>query len=72
MSEKTKEEIAQQYALEHGIVGHKVKGNRMIYYRNQGDETIKVIVRLNTLKVEEQKLNYKRRVKENEKAALSS
>ena len=58
---KTKEEIAQEYAQEHGIVEYKVKGNRMIYYENsesQTENTVKVIVRLNTLTVERQKLNY--------------
>ena len=54
--------IAQQYAKEHGIVGYKVDGNRMIYYVNSEkptENTVKVTVRLNTLKKEEQKLTYR-------------
>lgn len=52
--------IAEQYAQRNGIVGYKVDGNRMIYYENHKGEpcTVKVIVRLNTLKEERQKLNY--------------
>ena len=61
-TEERKKLIAQQYAEKHGIVGYKVKGNRMIYYKNHIEQTepytIKVTVRLNTLEEEEQKLNY--------------
>lgn len=31
---KTKEDIALEYAEKYGIIGYKVKGNRMIYYAN--------------------------------------
>ena len=61
---KTKNEIAQQYAIDNGINGFKVDGNRMIYYENypatptEQKYTVKVIVRLDTLQKSEQKLNY--------------
>ena len=59
---KTKEQIALEYAEKYGILDYKVKGNRMIYYANypaylsEPRKTYKVTVRLNTLKEERQKL----------------
>ena len=59
---KKKEDAAKLYAEEHGILDYKVKGNRMIYYANypeylgQPRYTYKVIVRLDTMKEERQKL----------------
>ena len=55
---KTKEEIASEYARDNSINDYKIKGNRMIYYVNSNNLTTKYIVRLNTLKVETQQLNY--------------
>ena len=61
-NQKRKELIALQYAERHGIVEYKVKGNRMIYYANypayltEPRYTMKVTVRLNTLKEERQRL----------------
>ena len=51
-------QIAKEYAINHSINNYKVKGNRMIYYKNSNGLTTKYIVRLNTLNVEEQQLNY--------------
>lgn len=62
-NQERKELIALQYAERHGIVDYKVKGNRMIYYANypayltEPRYTMKVTVRLNTLKEERQRLN---------------
>lgn len=56
--EKTKEQIAKEYATDNNINNYKVKGNRMIYYVNSNNLTTKYIVRLNTLQVEKQLLNY--------------
>lgn len=56
--EKTKDQIAKEYAANHNINDYKVKGNRMIYYVNSDNLTTKYIVRLNTLMVEKQELNY--------------
>lgn len=62
-NQERKELIALQYAEKYGIVEYKVKGNRMIYYANypaylaEPRYTMKVTVRLNTLKEERQKLN---------------
>ena len=59
-----KEQIALEYAEKYGIIDYAVKGNRMIYYANYPEylnnkkHTIKVTVRLNTLKEERQKLTY--------------
>ena len=58
VQEKTKTQIAKEYAENNNINDYKVKGNRMIYYANSNGLTIKYTVRLNTLKVEEQQLNY--------------
>lgn len=58
----SKEEKALLYAEEHGIIKYKVKGNRMIYYRNYADccgtrpYTVKCTVRLDTMKEERQVL----------------
>lgn len=63
-NKERKELIALQYAEKHGIVEYKVKGNRMIYYANYPEYltepryTMKVTVRLNTLKEERQRLSY--------------
>ena len=54
----TKTEIAAKYAEDNSINDYKVKGNRMIYYVNSNNLTTKYTVRLNTLKVEKQLLNY--------------
>lgn len=53
-----KTEIASEYAKKHGIKKYKVKGNRMIHYRNDYERmiTTKVTVRLDSLRVDEQKL----------------
>ena len=59
---KKKEQTALEYAEKFGIVDYKVKGNRMIYYANYPEYlgepryTIKVTIRLDTLKEERQKL----------------
>ena len=58
VQEKSKTEIAKEYAVNNNINGYKVKGNRMIYYKNSNGLTTKCIVRLNTLQIEEQQLNY--------------
>ena len=58
VQEKTKPQIAAEYAAKHSINDYKVKGNRMIYYVNSNNLTTKYTVRLNTLQVEEQPLNY--------------
>ena len=58
IQEKTKTQIAKEYAETHKINDYKVKGNRMIYYENSNSLTTKVTVRLNTLQVEKQQLNY--------------
>lgn len=61
-TKERKEQIALQYAEKYGILDYKVKGNRMIYYANypayltEPKYTMKVTVRLNTLKEERQKL----------------
>jgi hypothetical protein len=63
-TQERKELAAQLYAEKHGIVDYKVKGNRMIYYANypayltEPKYTMKVTVRLNTLKEERQRLTY--------------
>lgn len=60
--DKTKEQKALEYAEKHGILEWKVKGNRMIYYVNYPEylseprKTYKVIVRLDTMKEERQRL----------------
>lgn len=48
------------YAARHGIKDYEIKGNKMIYYANypEFETTMKVIVRLNTMQVERQKLGY--------------
>lgn len=48
------------YAAQHDIKEYEIKGNRMIYYSNypELEATFKVIVRLNTMNVERQKLGY--------------
>ena len=53
-----KEQRALLYAEEHGILEWKIKGNRMIYYANYPEQkyTIKVTVRLDSMKEERQKL----------------
>ena len=57
-----KENAAAEYAKQKGIQGYTVKGNRMIYYRNYPvylntpKHTIKVTVRLDTMKEEMQVL----------------
>jgi hypothetical protein len=64
MDQKEREQIALQYAEKYGIVDYKINGNRMIYYANYPEYlnnpryTIKVTVRLNTLKEDRQKLTY--------------
>ena len=54
----SKTEIASEYAKKHNIKNYKVKGNRMIYYKNDYERmiTTKVTVRLDSLRVDEQKL----------------
>ena len=51
---------ATLYAARHNIKEYEIKGNKMIYYANypELEETHKVIVRLNTMNVERQKLTY--------------
>lgn len=62
LTTEQKEQIALEYAEKYGIIEYKVKGNRMIYYANYPEYlsepryTMKVTVRLNTLKEERQRL----------------
>lgn len=62
LTEKAKR--ATEYAEKYGILDYTIKGNRMIYYANYPEylneprKTYKVIVRLNTMKEERQKLSY--------------
>lgn len=62
LTTEQKEQIALEYAEKYGIIEYKIKGNRMIYYANYPEYlsepryTMKVTVRLNTLKEERQKL----------------
>lgn len=57
-----KEQKALEYAEDKGILDWKIKGNRMIYYANYPEYlgnpkyTIKVTVRLDTMKEERQRL----------------
>lgn len=59
---KSKEQVAREYAEKYGIIEYKIKGNRMIYYANypaylaEPRYTIKVTIRLDTLKEERQRL----------------
>ena len=61
--QEQKEQKALEYAEKYGILDWKVKGNRMIYYANYPEYlsepkyTIKVTVRLDTMKEERQRLN---------------
>ena len=58
LEEKAKR--ATEFAEKHNIKDYTIQGNRMIYYANYPEfqTTTKVIVRLNTMKVERQKLGY--------------
>lgn len=58
LEEKAKR--ATEFAEKHNIKEYEIKGNRMIYYANYPEfhKTTKVIVRLNTMEVDRQKLNY--------------
>lgn len=58
LEEKAKRAVA--YAERHNICDYVIKGNRMIYYANYPETatTFKVIVRLNTMETERQKLTY--------------
>lgn len=62
LTQEEKELRALRYAERYGILNYKVKGNRMIYYANYPEYlsepryTMKVTVRLDTMKEERQKL----------------
>ena len=64
LSKEEKELRARLYAEEYGVLEWKVKGNRMIYYVNypacscEPRYTVKVTVRLDSMKEERQRLTY--------------